>query len=68
MYDKDVIEPYKKGARVNNKMSGRNSPLYFTITFITMQGHQTKTKTEDMISLDYSSICYITSIGSDGYR
>ena len=26
-----------------------------------MQGHQTKTKTKDAISLDYSSICYIAS-------
>ena len=32
---------------------------YCTIPFITMQGYHTKT--EDTGSLDYNSICYITS-------
>ena len=42
MYDISVIEPYKKiRAWVNNKMSGRNPPLYCTNTMIVMQGHQT---------------------------
>ena len=47
------------GAWVNSKTSGRNSPVYCTSRLIAMQGYQTKT--EDTISLDYNSICYITS-------
>ena len=47
------------GAWVNGKMFGRNSPVYCTIPLTAMQGYQTKT--EDTISLDYNSICYITS-------
>ena len=47
------------GAWVTSKISGRNPPVYCTIPLIAMQGYQTKT--EDTISLDYNSICYITS-------
>ena len=64
MYDNIVPSDHARiGAWVNSKMSGINSPLYCTITLkiIAMQGHQTKTKTEDTISLDYNSTYYITS-------
>ena len=47
------------GAWVNSKMSGRNPLVYCTISSIAMQGYHTKT--EDTGSLDYNSICYITS-------
>ena len=47
------------GAWVNSKMSGRNPLVYCTIPLIAMQGYHTKT--EDTGSLDYNSICYITS-------
>ena len=47
------------GAWANSKMSGRNPPVYCTSPLIAMQGHQIKT--EDAVSLDYSSIYYITS-------
>ena len=47
------------GAWVNSKMSGRNPPVICTNPLIAMQGYQTKT--EDTISSDYNSICYITS-------
>ena len=47
------------GAWVNSKMSGRNQLVYCTIPLIAMQGYHTKT--EDTGSLDYNSICYITS-------
>ena len=46
-------------------MSGRNPPLYKccnTLALIAMQGHQTKTKAKDTMSLDYSSICSIGSM------
>ena len=47
------------GAWVNSKMSGRNSLVYCTIPLIVMQGYHTNT--EDTGSLDYNSMCYITS-------
>ena len=48
------------GAWVNSKMSGRNPLVSCTIPpLIAMQGY--RTKTEDAGSLDYNSICYITS-------
>ena len=59
MYDNSAIEPYKIGAWVNSKMSERNPLVYCTFSLIAMQGYHTKT--EDMASLDYNSICYITS-------
>ena len=34
---------------------------YNYITLIVMQGHQTKAKPKDAISLDYNSLCYIAS-------
>ena len=62
MYDNSVVplNHTQIEAWVNSKISGRKPPLYCTVTLmIPMQGHQTKT--EDTISLDYNSICYITS-------
>ena len=47
------------GAWVNSKMSGRNPLVYCTIPLIAMEGYHTKT--EDTGSLDYNSVCYITS-------
>ena len=40
--------------------------LLCTLTLIAMQEHRTKTKTKDTMSVDYSSICYIGSMGSVG--
>ena len=48
------------GAWVNSKMSGKNPLVFGTITLIAMQGGISH-KTEDTGSLDYNSICYITS-------
>ena len=63
MYDNSAIEPYKnRGAWVNSKISGRNPPVYCTIPLIATSIQRYQTKTEDTTSsLDYSSICYITS-------
>ena len=51
------------GAWVNSKMSGRSPPLYYPITLIAMQGHQTNQhgSTKVTVGLDYSSLCYIAS-------
>ena len=61
MYDNSTIEPYRTRIRawVNSKMSGINPLVYCTVPLIAMQGRHTKT--EDTGSLDYNSICYITS-------
>ena len=40
-------------------MSGINPLVYCAVPLIAMQGHHTKT--EDTGSLDYFSVCYITS-------
>ena len=55
MYDNSAIKPYK------NRGLGKqqNVPIYYTIPLFGMQGYHTKT--EDTGSLDYNSICYITS-------
>ena len=47
------------GAWVNSKMYERNPLVYCTIPLIAMQGYHTNT--EDTESLDYNSVCYITS-------
>ena len=44
---------------VNSVISGRNPPLYCTLTVIAMQRHQIKTKAKDTMTLDYSSICCV---------
>ena len=37
---------------VNSIMSGRNPPLYFTLTLIAMQGHQNRDKSHDEAAAD----------------
>ena len=59
MYDDSASNHTRTGTRVNSKISGRNPLVYCTIPLIAMQGYHTKT--EDTGSLDYDSICYITS-------
>ena len=60
-YDNSAIAPIQEqGLWVNSKMSRRNPPVYYRkIPLIAMQEYQTRT--QDTISLDYNSICYITS-------
>ena len=42
IYDNNApLDPKKVGAWVNCKLSGRNPPLYCTITLIAVRGHQT---------------------------
>ena len=42
IYDKNDIEPYKSRCLGHSKFSGRNPPLYCTITLIAVRGHQTQ--------------------------
>ena len=58
--DNSTIEPYKNRGLGKQYNVGQNHPvLYCTIPLNAMQGYQTKT--EDTTSLDYNSICYVTS-------
>ena len=50
-------------------MPVRNPPLYCTlITSMAKKGHQTKQKTEDTMSLNYSCIYYAGGLELDGCR
>ena len=49
------------GAWVNSKMSGERPTVKLYKSINRYAGTPNKTKTKDMISLNYSSICYIPS-------
>ena len=51
----------KIGAWVNSKLSGIDLSLHCTITLIALLTIINKIKTKDTISLNYNSLCYITS-------
>ena len=64
------MEPYKnRGLGQQENVGEKPAVILYKIVYIDRHaGTPNETKTKDTISLDYSSLCNIAYLGSDGCR